>query len=150
MAFSIMGVAMIFGGPLLTTTLAQRLGRALCYLWLSGYGQCLRSSCLVESPCQYGLAVWASVLFSSLPSLITLYVVENTTAEDYGASFAAADIGVRRCPDHFTTHWRMDRGHDRFLYNGFSALCDNQLDRPCGSPAFTEHNRPLKKEQDSK
>jgi MFS family permease len=31
-------------------------------------------------------------LFSSLPSLITLYVVENTTAEDYGASFAAATL----------------------------------------------------------
>jgi MFS family permease len=31
-------------------------------------------------------------LFSSLPSLITLYVVENTTTEDYGASYAAATL----------------------------------------------------------
>ena len=32
------------------------------------------------------------LLFSGLPSMITLYVVENTTTEDYGASFAAATL----------------------------------------------------------
>ena len=31
-------------------------------------------------------------LFSALPILITVYVVENTTAADYGPSFAAATL----------------------------------------------------------
>ena len=37
-------------------------------------------------------AVGIGFLFSALPSLITLYVVENTTAADYGASFSAATL----------------------------------------------------------
>jgi MFS family permease len=31
-------------------------------------------------------------LFSALPTLITLYVVENTNIKDYGPSFAAATL----------------------------------------------------------
>ena len=31
-------------------------------------------------------------LFSALPILITLYVVENTSAEDYGPAFSAATL----------------------------------------------------------
>ena len=31
-------------------------------------------------------------LFSAIPTLMTLYVVENTTTEDYGPSFSAATL----------------------------------------------------------
>ncbi len=91
-AFSVMGVAMIFGGPLLTT-LAQRFGvRVMLSL---AFGLWPLFTVIVLSG--IALPVWfgcmgIGFLFSSLPSLITLYVVENTTAEDYGASFAAATL----------------------------------------------------------
>ena len=91
-AYSLMGFAMIFGAPLFAL-LTQRLGlrlviaAAFC-LWpiftivvLSG----VWFPVLVAS-------VGIGFLFSALPSLITLYVVEHTTAEDYGASFAAATL----------------------------------------------------------
>ena len=89
-AFSVMGVAMIFGGPLLTT-LAQRFG--VRFMLSLAFGLWPLFTVIVLSG--IALPVWfgcmgIGFLFSSLPSLITLYVVENTTAEDYGASFAAA------------------------------------------------------------
>lgn len=92
MAFSIMGVAMIFGGPLLTT-LAQRFG--VRFMLSLAFGLWPLFTVIVLSG--IALPVWfgcmgIGFLFSSLPSLITLYVVENTTAEDYGASFAAATL----------------------------------------------------------
>ena len=92
MAFSIMGVAMIFGGPLLTT-LAQRVG--VRFMLSLAFGLWPVFTVIVLSG--IALPVWfgcmgIGFLFSSLPSLITLYVVENTTAEDYGASFAAATL----------------------------------------------------------
>ena len=92
MAFSIMGVAMIFGGPLLTT-LAQRFG--VSFMLSLAFGLWPVFTVIVLSG--IALPVWfgcmgIGFLFSSLPSLITLYVVENTTAEDYGASFAAATL----------------------------------------------------------
>ena len=92
MAFSIMGVAMIFGGPLLTT-LAQRFG--VRFMLSLAFGLWPLFTVIVLSG--IALPVWfgcmgIGFLFSSLPSLITLYVVENTTSEDYGASFAAATL----------------------------------------------------------
>ena len=92
MAFSIMGVAMIFGGPLLTT-FAQRIG--VGFMLSLAFGLWPVFTVIVLSG--IALPVWfgcmgIGFLFSSLPSLITLYVVENTTAEDYGASFAAATL----------------------------------------------------------
>lgn len=92
LAFSLMGCAMIFGGPLLTA-LAQRLGvrrtLALAFgLWpllvlvvLSGFPALTLSAC-------FGLGL----LFAAVPTLVTLFVVQNTTAEDYGPSFAAATL----------------------------------------------------------
>ena len=37
-------------------------------------------------------AIAIGLLFAGIPSMITLYVVENTTVEDYGPSFAAATL----------------------------------------------------------
>ena len=83
---------MIFGGPIFTT-IAQRLGvrKTLAFafgLWpllvavvLSGTSTLVLPACVV-----------LGFLFSALPILITVYVVENTTAADYGPSFAAATL----------------------------------------------------------
>ena len=91
-AYSLMGFAMLFGAPLFTM-LTQRLGLRLVLsaafgLWpiftlivLSGVWLPVLAAC-----------VGIGFLFSALPSLITLYVVENATAGDYGASFAAATL----------------------------------------------------------
>ena len=36
--------------------------------------------------------VLLGLLFAAVPTLVTLFVVQNTTAEDYGPSFAAATL----------------------------------------------------------
>ena len=92
LAFSLMGFAMIFGGPLLTA-LAQRLGvrrtLALAFgLWPVLVGVVLTGhSGLTLSAC-----VALGLLFAGLPTLVTLFVVQNTSAQDYGPSFAAATL----------------------------------------------------------
>ena len=91
-AFTLMGSAMIFGGPTFVT-IAHRLGArwtlSIAFgLWpvftsivLSGFYLPVFAACI-------GLGF----LFSGLPSLMAVYVVENTTVEDYGPSFAAATL----------------------------------------------------------
>ena len=91
-AFSILGVAMIFGGPVLTT-LAQRLGVRRILSVAFGLWPLFTVILLSGITLPVWLAcVGIGFLFSSLPSLITLYVVENTTTKDYGASYAAATL----------------------------------------------------------
>ena len=73
-AFSVMGVAMIFGGPLLTT-LAQRFG--VRFMLSLAFGLWPLFTVIVLSG--IALPVWfgcmgIGFLFSSLPSLITLYL----------------------------------------------------------------------------
>jgi predicted MFS family arabinose efflux permease len=90
LAFTLLGVAMIFGGPLFIAV-AQRVGprRALTIafsIWI------VTTTILLPgwSIPTLGAAVVSGLLFSAMPTLFTLYVVTNTTAEDYGPSFAAA------------------------------------------------------------
>ena len=91
-AFSLLGMAMIFGGPLFTT-MAQRLGVRLTLALAFGLWPIFFLVVLTGLAVPVWLAcVGIGFLFSALPSLITLYVVENTTADDYGASFAAATL----------------------------------------------------------
>lgn len=92
LAFTVMGFAMIFGGPTFVT-IAHRLGTRWALsiafgLWpvftlivLSGLYLPVLVAC-----------VGLGILFSGLPSLMAIYVVENTTVEDYGPSFAAATL----------------------------------------------------------
>jgi len=91
-AFSLAGFSMIFGGPIFAI-IARRLGIRLTLaaafgLWpffvgtvMTGFSFPVLVACL-------GLGL----LFSAFPILITLYVVENTTSEDYGPSFSAATL----------------------------------------------------------
>ena len=91
-AFSLLGLSMIFGGPLFTT-MAQRFGVRFALTLAFGLWPVFALVVLTGLKVPVWLAcVGIGFLFSALPSLITLYVVENTTAEDYGASFAAATL----------------------------------------------------------
>ena len=91
-AFSLMGFAMIFGGPTfaaLANRFSTRIAVALAFgLWpvfvtivITGFQLPTLIACI-------GLGF----LFSAIPTLMTLYVVENTTTEDYGPSFSAATL----------------------------------------------------------
>jgi MFS family permease len=91
-AFTLMGSAMIFGGPTfvaishrvgvrLALSIAFALWPLLVWVVLTGFYLPTLAACL-------GLGL----LFSALPTLMTIYVVENTTAQDYGPSFAAATL----------------------------------------------------------
>jgi predicted MFS family arabinose efflux permease len=91
-AFTLMGFAMIFGGPVFVV-IAKKFGLrvtlALAYgLWPAFLGMVMTG---FELPVLVGV-VGLGFLFSALPILITLYVVENTTAGDYGPSFSAATL----------------------------------------------------------
>ena len=91
-AFTLMGFAMIFGGPTfvaishrvgirLTLSVAYGLWPVFVCIVLTGFYLPTLAACI-------GLGL----LFSALPTLMTIYVVENSTAEDYGPSFAAATL----------------------------------------------------------
>ena len=91
-AFTLMGSAMIFGGPTFVAIshwVGVRLALSIAYgLWplfvcivLTGFYLPTLAACI-------GLGL----LFSALPTLMTIYVVQNATAEDYGPSFAAATL----------------------------------------------------------
>lgn len=91
-AFTMMGVSMIFGGPLLIG-LAQRIGArwttVIAFgLWPVFIGIVLTGVHTATLAACIGLGL----LFSGIPSLMTLYVVENTSAQNYGPSFAAATL----------------------------------------------------------
>jgi len=91
-AFTLMGFAMIFGGPLLITV-AQRIGSRWATviafsLWPVFIGVVLTG---IPTPTLFA-CIGLGFLFGGIPSLMTLYVVENTRAEDFGPSFSAATL----------------------------------------------------------
>jgi predicted MFS family arabinose efflux permease len=92
LAFTLVGVAMMFGGPIfitLASRIGSRLGLAVAF---SSWAFVV----LLILPGWFAVTLPASVavglLFAGIPSMITLYVVQNTTAEDYGPSFAATTL----------------------------------------------------------
>jgi len=91
-AFTLMGSAMIVGAPLFIA-FSNRVGVrwALCLaftLWPALVLAALTGVPWLTLPAIFGLGL----LFSAIPSLITVYVVQNTTLDDYGSSFAAATL----------------------------------------------------------
>jgi len=90
--FSAMGFAMIFGGPTFVT-LAHKIGVRLALATAFGLWPIFVGIVITGYPTPTLLAcIGLGFLFSALPTLITLYVVENTTVKDYGPSFAAATL----------------------------------------------------------
>ncbi len=92
LAFTLVGIAMMFGGPLfvlLAARIGSRLGLAIAF---SGWILVV----LLILPGWFAVTLPASIAvglcFAGIPTMITLYVVENTTVDDYGPSFAAATL----------------------------------------------------------
>jgi predicted MFS family arabinose efflux permease len=92
LAFTLLGVAMIFGGPFFIG-LAERITtrRALSVAFTSWVvcASMILPGWLVPTLIA---SVALGLLFSGLPTMFTVYVVANTTADDYGPSFAAATL----------------------------------------------------------
>ena len=91
-AFSLMGLAMIFGGPIFAA-FAKRIGIRLTLALAFGLWPVLLGIVMIGLSVPVLVAcLGLGLLFSAFPILITLYVVENTTPEDYGPSFSAATL----------------------------------------------------------
>lgn len=90
LVFTVLGVAMVFGGPVFIA-IARRVGprRALIVAFSGWIAATLVLIPAVPAP-TFVAAVASGMLFSAMPTLFTLYVVTNTSAADYGPSFAAA------------------------------------------------------------
>lgn len=89
LAFTLLGVAMIFGGPLFIAV-ASRTGprRTLAV----AFGSWIVSTVTLLpgwTVPTFAASIATGLLFTAMPTLLTLYVVDNTTPEDYGPSFAA-------------------------------------------------------------
>tara|TARA_R110002072_G_scaffold1780_4_gene14653 strand:- start:1271 stop:2410 length:1140 start_codon:yes stop_codon:yes gene_type:complete len=91
-AFTLMGLAMIFGGPIIVA-LASRIGArwsaVLAFLLWPSFILVVLTG--MQWPTLMA-CVGLGFLFSGIPTLMTLYVVENTAAQDYGPSFAAGTL----------------------------------------------------------
>ncbi|MCP3990441.1 MAG: YbfB/YjiJ family MFS transporter [Actinomycetia bacterium] len=92
LTFTLVGLATVVGGPLFIA-LAGRVGPALSLAVAFGAWTIL---VLIVLPGWWAPTLAASaglgLVFSGVPSMVTLYVVANTSVEDYGPSFAAATL----------------------------------------------------------
>lgn len=92
LAFTLVGVAMIFGGPFwiaIARKAGSRLGLTVAFAgWAAMVVLILPGWVAVTLPA----SVVIGLLFAGIPTMITLYVVENTSVEDYGPAFAAATL----------------------------------------------------------
>ncbi len=91
-AFTLLGVAMVFGGPL-SIWVTRRIGSrqtisAVFALWSVLTLVVLGGWTLPTLIAVAGLGL----LFTSLPGLVTLYVVENIDGNDYGPAYSAITL----------------------------------------------------------
>ena len=91
-AFTLLGVAMVFGGPA-AVWWEKRLGARRTISAVFGLWSVLTLVVLGgwTVPTLIAIAI-LGMLFASLPSLITLYVVQNTNSNDYGPAYAAITL----------------------------------------------------------
>ncbi len=92
LAFTLLGFSVIFGGPIfisMARVIGPRASLTLAFVLWSVLVLVVLPGWLVP-----GLAasVALGLLFGGIPGMITLYVVENTSIEQYGPSFAAATL----------------------------------------------------------
>jgi predicted MFS family arabinose efflux permease len=92
LAFTMLGLAVVAGGPTLIA-IAEQIGTRRTLMLAFGAWSVLA---LMVLPGWLAPTLAASVglglLFAGIPTTITLYVVEHTTVEAYGPSFAAATL----------------------------------------------------------
>lgn len=90
LAFTLLGVAIMFGGPLFVT-LADRAGPRLALAVAFGAWMLSTTALLPGwTVPTMAAAIATGLLFAAVPTLLTVYVVDNSSAEDYGPTFAAA------------------------------------------------------------
>ena len=91
-AFSVMGLAMVFGGPIFAA-MANRFGLRMILATSFGTWPIFLGVVMTGYEVPVLIAcIGLGLLFSAFPILITLYVVQNTTPENYGPSFSAATL----------------------------------------------------------
>ena len=92
LAFTLVGLAVVFGGPLavlLVGRIGSRTALALAFIsWSIIVVAILPGWPILTLVASAGLGL----MFAGIPRMITLYVVENTSVEDYGPSFAAGTL----------------------------------------------------------
>lgn len=91
-AFTLLGIAMVFGGPL-SIWVMKRLGSrttisAVFALWSVLTLVVLGGWAVPTLVAVVGLGL----LFTALPGLVTVFVVENTSASDYGPAYSAITL----------------------------------------------------------
>jgi len=92
LAFTMLGVAVIAGGPMFVA-IRRRLGPARSLALAFSCWATLAIAVLGGWTIPTLLAAMGlGLLFSGIPSMITVFVVENTTSDSYGPSFAAATL----------------------------------------------------------
>ena len=91
-AFTLLGVAMVFGGPL-SIWVMKRIGARQTISAVFALWSVLTLVVLGGSTTPTLIAVAGlGLLFTSLPGLVTLYVVENTNGNDYGPAYSAITL----------------------------------------------------------
>ncbi len=92
LAFTLLGVAVVFGGPVLIAQAVRFGPRPVLAFAFTGWS----AMTLLVLPGWFAPSLAASVglglLFAGIPGNVTFYFVENTTVEDYGPSFAAGTL----------------------------------------------------------
>ena len=91
-AFTLVGFAMVAGGPLLVA-IARSLGVRTALTLAFGLWPVVTAVIWTGVPLLTLVAcVGLGLLFGGLPLLITIYVVDHTTPTDYGPAFSAATL----------------------------------------------------------
>ena len=92
LAFTILGVAMIFGGPLFMKLVGKFGPRNCLATAFTLWGAC----CLLVLPGWFSptliICAGFGLIFGGIPATITLYFVQNASLADYGPSFAAGTL----------------------------------------------------------
>ena len=91
-AFTLVGFAVVIGGPMLIA-LTNRFGaRPAMTTAFLGWTAMVFAILPGWAPATFPASFVIGLLFAGIPTTITLYVVENTTVDDYGPAFAAATL----------------------------------------------------------
>ena len=91
-AFTLVGIAMVFGGPLFVS-FARRVGVRLASSVAFGLWPVLVLVIWSGVPLPTFVAcLGLGLLFGGIPLLVTMYVVDHTSAADYGPAFSAATL----------------------------------------------------------
>lgn len=91
-AFTVLGIAMVFGGPA-SIWVRKRLGSRTTISMVFACWTVLTLVVLSGATLPTLVAVVGlGMLFTSLPGLVTVVVVENTTANDYGPAYSAITL----------------------------------------------------------